>query len=173
VFLCAAAAACATDGISGDSDAGDETPPPYTYDGSSNDSTAFEAGAFETSSDFETSVGDGPQVLDDGSACNPLKACDPNQGPLACPFFFICQEALWDSGPPDAGDAGPDADAAPPPAPKGMCMPVFEPMRHCANGIDHCDAGEQCLVGSQRCLTAAEVACICANPATQAACGPP
>ncbi len=76
-----------------------------------------------------------------------------------CPIFFICNLAFADGGP----DGGPD----------GVCMAALDFPFPCNDGKDHCAKSVMCLNAQHQCLTAKETTCICGNPETAAACGPP
>jgi hypothetical protein len=97
-----------------------------------------------------------------------------------CPAFFECQLAIVDGGgSPDGGldaapsDGGGMVEGGLGGSNNGICLYVFDIPTPCNDGVDHCSAGEKCLNASQICLTPDETICVCDNPKTAAACGPP
>jgi hypothetical protein len=86
-----------------------------------------------------------------------------------CTGFFACYLAYV--GPVDGGDgdAGAFTDAN-----DGVCLSALIIPKPCNDGGAHCPAGEKCLNASEMCLkTATEIECVCDNPETASACGPP
>jgi hypothetical protein len=88
-------------------------------------------------------------------------------GDLCTNPFYECYQAFTDGTTLDGGevvDGGND----------GVCLPPIAFPTACNDGTHHCAAGLMCLKASQTCLkNATEVACVCGNPATASACGPP
>jgi hypothetical protein len=91
-----------------------------------------------------------------------------------CPAFWECELAIGDGGLEAASfDAGPDApevEGGLGGSNDGVCLYFVDVATAPACP---CATGERCLTASQICLTAAEATCVCDNPKTAAACGPP
>ena len=130
-------------------------PPPATDDGSD--------GSGDDGSDAAAEAGE--------AGCAPLgQLCDTN-AVMPCPFFlpdgglpYVCMSAFDDGGI-DGGDAGTF---------DGLCVSAFRLPLPCDDGSgSHCIGIDKCLQASQLCLTDQETLCICNNPQTMSACGPP
>jgi hypothetical protein len=175
VACAGAIAACAKDAVDSGGDAGEDGP--YKYDGSIYDSGGNDGGGFPDIPFVPYDAGDFDSTFTTPDACALLgQPCNPSGGfPPPCnpfpPFFVVCEDVYYDAGSIDAGpDAGPEAGGPI----KGICLAAFPAQEKCGGG-SHCnaDAGQRCYVGSDRCLSPQEVACVCTNPATAGACGPP
>jgi hypothetical protein len=168
--LLAGFVACATDASDDSNDAGADGPSSIHFDASPDGTTPIDSSGggddnfvpFDATDPPDQGVDEVPPGID-ASPCAAYVPCDPDGIPI-CFFnpFIMCLKADWDAGTPDAT-----------PPPKGVCIPVNFSTEQCGDGVNHCAAGERCLVASHQCLLAQEVACVCNNPATQGACGPP
>jgi hypothetical protein len=116
-------------------------------------------------------AGDDSDAAEAGEAgCGALgQLCDSN-AMNGCPFFqldggsYICMQAFTDGGF-DAGEGGTF---------DGVCVGTFRFPLSCDDGSgSHCASTDKCLQASQMCLTDQETQCICNNPLTMSACGPP
>jgi hypothetical protein len=145
------------------------------------DSTAFDTVTpFDVVPPTETSTDSGGDAATDAAKdaeSEASVACKDN-GKLCnyaaddCPIFYECYLAY------PALDAGADSGALEGglgPVNDGVCISGFyvPPSTVCDDGMGHCAATVKCLSASQMCLNATLVSCICDNPLTASACGPP
>jgi hypothetical protein len=121
---------------------------------------------------------DGADVGTDGGACGELgMPCSYEANNCPHPLKYECNLAYQADAGVDAGLDG-SADAAAlegglGPVNDGVCLPIFTFPKPCNDGTDHCASTVMCLNASMICLNAAETTCICDNPLTASACGPP
>jgi hypothetical protein len=98
---------------------------------------------------------------DNGKLCN--YALDNCPLPYECYLAYVADAGLDGS---TEGGLGPVND--------GVCISgFFIPTTMCNDGTDHCASSVKCLNASQDCLNATLTTCICDNPLTASACGPP
>jgi hypothetical protein len=126
----------------------------------------------------DTGLDGGADSGADAGSCGELgMPCSYEAQNCAHPLKYQCSLAYQADAGVDAGLDG-SADAAPlegglGPVNDGVCLPIFMFPTSCNDGTDHCASTVKCLNASETCLNAAETACICDNPLTASACGPP